>query len=241
MAVEEVSKLARKLSMYMDTFGYKVVEKADRPDKTYWGTPVEVYDLVALFFTRDGHWYLPTGDPMSEANVGSIEQWALDAYGYIQDQNNPYYYSGCGGATHLHMLVLGQDGKPMVGKGHMYWNTGLSSLPPDASFTQRNSESPHGWSNCYIEHGSGYTPPAQGVWCMCPFGLSDVIQYAGLYKSYHIATFGVWQARNPSNDNPPDNGDGTPSGSTLRQLIEAAIASQKAALSDLQAIQAMVG
>lgn len=239
--------MARQLTAYLETLGYKIIEKADRPDKATWGTPTEVYDLVALFTTREGNWDDAIVAPqMDDVNIGKLEKWASDAYRHIISPSDPYYYGGCGGATHLHMMVLGQDGKPMGGKGHWFWNTGLGALTGNYSGVnvKQNADSPSGWSNAYIEHGSGYTPPNKGAWSFCPFGLSDILTDAGLYKSFHIATFAVWQARNPNgNDNPPpdDGGDEPPAAGTLRELIDAALMSSASALSDLKAIKALIG
>jgi hypothetical protein len=186
----------RRLTDFMSNFGYSIVEKEARPDLAFWGQPSEVYDLIDVFTTVDGTW-----DPSDK--VGSIPVWARNSY--LRSLSDPYYCGDLGGATHMFILVLDQHGVPAEGTQTIYWSSGLGSLPPrkDDSYVYR-STGHHGWSNCYMEHhGSGYTPPNRGPWCMAPSGVADVLEYVGLPYSWHISTFGVWKAR-PAGTAEPD-------------------------------------
>lgn len=191
----------------------KILSWAKRQDLSRWPGD-SAYVLQDVFTTHDGSW-----EPSSD--VYGVPQWARDAY--LKPWGDPEYFDDAGGDHHLFALVLGLDGKPIPGKGIMYWSTGIGKLS-DSTYTAyqtSNTKDQSKWANIPIYNGFVPERGESGAWCWCPIGASDVLIGGGLPDNQHVSTFAVW-AEMPREQAEPEP-DPKPTMSLLKRILQALI------------------
>lgn len=158
-----------------------------RPDKPK--LERSVYMLKDLFTTRDGSWE-------SSGAMGSIDQWARDAY--LKPPTAPDYFDDAGASTHLFAAVIGLDGQLIRNHAIYAWSDGFAKLgdPAYQGYKVLYTKERSGWANLFMSPSSSYVPERgeQGPWCWCPAGAADVVIGGGLPARQHVSIFAVWQA-----------------------------------------------
>lgn len=160
-----------------------------RPDQPIIDRVAIYYAIKDLFTTRDGSWEPSTA-------LGSIDQWARDAY--LKPPSAPDYFDDAGASTHLFAAVIGLDGQLLRNHAIYAWSDGFAKLG-DASYQGYKvlyTKERSGWANLFMSPSSSYVPERgeQGPWCWCPAGAADVVVGGGLPAKQHVSIFAVWQA-----------------------------------------------
>ncbi len=181
--------ITRRLGDWVAPLNVRIRTLDERPDAAQQSSAEIVYILKDLFTTRDGSWE-PTNI------VGSVNQWARDAY--LRPWGAPDYFDDAGADHHLFAAVIGLDGQLLREQEVMFWSDGFDKLG-DASYQEyvyRQTKSHSGWANIITGPGANYVPERgeSGPWCWAPVGAAEVVCGGGMPAKQHISFFAVWQA-----------------------------------------------
>ena len=171
----------------------QIVPFEQRPDAATWKDG-PIYRIEDVFTVRRGQWV------KGGKELGSVDDWAVDDYWQGAK------FDGAGGDTHLFCMVLGVDGKPIPGKGILFFEHPLQADPAKTGFVERKAKT-DGTENIPIT-GKLYYPDRgqRGDWGVTPLGRADALVGVGLPYNNHVSTFAVFRAYDAPVVNPPPPG-----------------------------------
>lgn len=184
----EPPPVERRKGTWVDYLNLKVRGIDERPDHPPAQDDI-TYIIKDIFTTRDGQW-----DPADI--VGSVDQWARDAY--LKPMGAPDFFDDAGADHHLFAAIIGLDGQLMRDTEIIYWSDGFDKLgdPAYNEYVSRLTKTHSGWANIPLSPGANYVPERgeSGPWCWTPRGAAEVICGGGMPAKQHISFFVVWQA-----------------------------------------------
>ena len=168
---------------WFDKLNQVVVPYEKRADAAKWhGGPI--YRLTHAFTCR-GLW---EADP----RYGGIDQWAVDMF------RSGSMIDGAGSDHDIFVVVYDETGKPMVGKGVLFFTNpceAWASTNPDA-ITIQDKRDTRSDGSATVPIFQSYAPDRgeHGAWSCAPLGQADVLAGIGMPLNEHISTYAVFQA-----------------------------------------------